>query len=142
MHLFKIPDEQYIHHIRKTHKRRIWTALFMFFSAGLFYVFMEHYFLPYLNMGFHLDGIDIENTVPLFSPDDPDVLKTKYFLYTYGFMSGIAVKSMGLITAVLIICGVNLLCTPDRKPKCSCNSGMKNTLIMKTNQTKTNLTWM
>ncbi|MFG0248679.1 MAG: hypothetical protein ACF8OB_07315 [Phycisphaeraceae bacterium JB051] len=117
MHLFKIPDEQYIHHIRKKHKRRIWTALLMFLSAGLFYVFMEGYLLPYLSLGFHFDRIDIENSVPLFSPDDPDLLKTKYFLYTYGFLSGIAAKSMGLITAVLIICGVNLLCTHDRKTK-------------------------
>lgn len=117
MHLFRLPDELYIQRIRKSHRRRIFTGILLLLSALIFYLAFKHLLLAHFKMGIHMDQMGIWNQVPLFTPDDPQLIQRNMFVFSYGCMAGIAFKTLYLSTTIMVISGIALIFTPDRKTR-------------------------
>lgn len=117
MYLLKLPDEQFINRIRKTHQHRKWIGSALILFALLFYVTLRHILLPHFDMGVHLDRMGIWNNVPLFAPDDSQLTQRNLFVFSYGFILGAAFKGLYIYTMVMIFSGICLWLTPDRKTK-------------------------
>ena len=117
MYLFKLPDDQYISRIRKTHKRRKWTGSLLILFAVIFYLSFKYVLLAHFQIGIHMDQMGIWNNRPFFLPDDPQLIQRNLFVFSYGCLAGIAFKTLYVSTTIIFMSGIALFFTPDRKTR-------------------------